>query len=569
LTLLGLVLLGAGAAAAGTGRAVPSIGVIDEATDPEARPDRTGVPHRPAPASRRDRGLAIDRCPPAAVPAPRRRQAAAERYERGRDLYLAGDYSAAADEFIAAYCVSPHYLMLENIAQAFERQIDYENAVAYLHRYLAEIPAEDELRRKRALHRARVLANLPARLTVATEPPGAAVSLRPLTGGGAPLPAPRISGRGGAAMQVKSGLYELRVELADHQPVTQRIALRIGQPYSFYFRLQPEMGMLRVTTQPRGARVFIDRRLVGSAPYQGPVTAGPHEVVAEAASHTLGLHRVEVRRGRLTEAHLELARLPVSGRFELVAASTVAGLVLGSAGFGQAAGPDYPTVLLGGAGMGVGLLASSLWLSPAIPQGTSLFIVGSAAVATADVGIVAAMAGAEERVLVRSLLAGGVAGAAAGAFIAPHLALSGGDASLVNSGSMWGGFAGGLVTSLRQREVGWEALLGINGGLATGLVLARYSRASRARILLIDLTGLAGVLAGVGIAELNARSAAEAADPEWYALGGMGAGLLTGVLLTRSYDDVELGPGQLAPQLSTVRDRGGRDVVQLGLRGRF
>src|SRR5262249_42906804 len=65
---------------------------------------------------------------------------AAEHYRHGQDLYAGGEYEAAIPEFLAAYCLVPVPEAIFNMAQAYERLVDYEHAVALFEAYVKALP---------------------------------------------------------------------------------------------------------------------------------------------------------------------------------------------------------------------------------------------------------------------------------------------------------------------------------------------------------------------------------------------------------------------------------------------
>src|ERR1043165_415653 len=75
---------------------------------------------------------------------PTLRKQGAEHYVRGETLFLQGDYPGAITELVASYCAVPSisYSILKDIAQAYERSLDYEMAVAYFERFLKEMPSD-------------------------------------------------------------------------------------------------------------------------------------------------------------------------------------------------------------------------------------------------------------------------------------------------------------------------------------------------------------------------------------------------------------------------------------------
>src|SRR5690606_14742262 len=92
----------------------------------------------------------VDRCPARDGVGPEQlTRRMTDHYERGVVLYEQGDYEGAVDEFVAAYCDSPHPSMFYNIGQAYERMLAFEKAVAYMERFILE-SEPDAPNRKRA-----------------------------------------------------------------------------------------------------------------------------------------------------------------------------------------------------------------------------------------------------------------------------------------------------------------------------------------------------------------------------------------------------------------------------------
>src|SRR5678816_3408252 len=152
-------------------------------------------------------------------------------------MYVQGDFENAIEEFVAAYCDAPHPDMLKNIAQSYERLLDFEKAVAYFSRYILELPPDATELREQISFRVDVLSKLQARIQVATEPAGASVVLTSDTG----TVAQGIA-NSEEPILVRKGTYEMRIELSGHEVVTRSIDVKIGQPYSYYFRLEPLKG---------------------------------------------------------------------------------------------------------------------------------------------------------------------------------------------------------------------------------------------------------------------------------------------------------------------------------------
>ncbi|MBI4543766.1 MAG: hypothetical protein HY703_01050 [Gemmatimonadetes bacterium] len=106
-----------------------------------------------------------------------------------------------------------------------------------------------------------------------------------------------------------------------------------------------------------------------------------------------------------------------------------------------------------------------------------------------------------------SMIAGGLAGIAAGGLAARSREISPGTATVVNFGALWGswyGLASGIVLDAEQgndgddRLLAWTLAGGNLGLLATALLAPRW-QLSRGRARLISIAGVAGLVAGFGL----------------------------------------------------------------------
>ncbi len=473
-------------------------------------------------------------------------------------LYEQGDYQAAVREFVVAYCDKPHPKMFLNIGQAYERMLDFEKAVAYFERFILETD-DREPNRKRAAIRVEVLRSLPARILVATVPPGGEVTLSGETGITA-----RARANGTDPIEVRKGVYTMRVELAGHEPVVQRVVAEIGRPYSYYFRLEPKKGVVRVAATPSDARIFLNDRLAGIGTYVETVPIGRYRLLVEAEGRPQRDQQIEVTAGKTTDVNVRLPDRPRSGRWELIIAS---GLVLGSAAGGMADTlfdqDSAVTSLISVGGLGVGFGAAFLGVPRDIQVGTSSYIIGSTLIGAIEGAMIASMfagegcfsetptedtdgdgipdtVGCEDDAVGGVALATGSAGLLFASLTASRFDLDAGDAALINSGAMWGITSGALFWASfdTDNEVLEPMLLaGLNLGVVAGAVLARGAEVSRGRVALIDLSGLGGTVAGFALGK------AVDTNPErlsHFALVGMATGLIAGTWITRLLDEPKL-----------------------------
>lgn len=527
----------------------------------------------------------VERCDldPAIADAEHKR-VAAEHYDRGVTLYTQGEYQGAIEEFVAAYCHSPHYNVLKDIAQAFERRIDYEKAVAYFERYILETPDELEEERQTISFRVQVLRSTPARIRVATVPAGATVTLRSDTG---------IVGRGIAdeddPIGIPTGTYTMVIDAPGHDPVTEIIHPKIGQPYSYYFRLDPKKGTARVITEPAGARIFIDQKLVAIGSYVDQLPIGTYELTVEARDRQPDSRTLEITAGRTSTVRVELEAPPRSGRRELLIASTVGGGIWGASAFGTIFGNDSTYSSLGGlVGLGIGFGGGYYGVPRDIGVGSSSYLIGATLIGVAEGFAIATFfacdsetdelgaldTSCDEDAIAGSSLVGGIGGLAFAAATFRRFDLDAGDAALINSGALWGSIAGGLFFTVFEADLRVRAPLlfaGLNLGLVTGVTLASRYDVSRGQVALVDLSGLAGMIAGVavaGIIETETDAGDGSERRSHFALGGMALGLIAGALLTRDRDDPKAA-APLQPRVGAAQDAAGQLTTTLGFGADF
>jgi tetratricopeptide (TPR) repeat protein len=538
--------------------------------------------------------LEVDRCPSApAVSADELRRAADESYRRGDVLYLQGDYRGASRAFITAYCLLPYYTVLKDIGQSFERLLEYERAIGYLERYVLAVPDDSKridacsvppaVDKQNVSARIQVLATLPARISVATSPPGATVTLTSDAG----VTASGVAG--GAIIEARAGTYQMRVDLAGYQPETRPIEPQIGKPYSYYFELTPQQGALSVRAEPSNALIFVDDKLVGLGTYRDELSRGTYDVLVAAEGRLPERRRVEVRFGEETKVAVRLPKTESAGRTQLLVASVIGGATLAAYGAGGVANADGTIATLAGL---VGATAAATGSYYGIPDdlsaGTSSLIITSSIVGGVEAALLTSVIAPDAGREGTAGLLGVVVGAASSAVLAPRLQLDAGDAALINSGALWGGIIGGLfaVTFDSNEQVGSGlALTGLNIGLASGALIGRSVDYSRRHVALIDLAGVGGLAAAAATQSLIDTDE-DVADERrgHFALAGIAAGLLAGAYLTRNLDDsraptagvrpgtsaragASRGRDPLRPSASAGLDAAGHPVWTFGVAG--
>jgi hypothetical protein len=505
----------------------------------------------------------------------RRLEIAAEHYDRADVLFHQGDFEGAVVEFVAAYCHGrgAATTVLIDIAECYERLVNYEKAVAYMDRFVLAAP--DELRDKRNFisYRVGVMRNLPAKIRVASIPPGAQVTLTGATGVAAQAEAGAT-----APIEVRKGAYEMKVELPGYEPITETVVAQIGQPYSYYFRLEPQTGSIRVFASPPDARIFIDKRLAAIGSHVETLPIGTYTVTVEAPDREPRSESVAVAAGRVADVRIALPQPARSGRTELIVAGTVGGTIFGAAALVSAMGDDSTVGSLGAlGGAGIGFAGTYYGVRESTTVGTSSYVIGGTLIAATEGALIARLAckqgRCDDETVTGIALASGIAGLVFTTATAPRFSFDAGDAALLNSTATWGGATGALFWSVFDKDdrIGEPlVLVGLNAGILAGATLASRYEVSRGHVALVDLSGLAGIIAGVALASAfkEGDTGSDSERTQHFALGGMTVGLITGAYLTRGRD-APRSLGKATPTLATVHDLADRAVFTLGAGGRF
>ena len=493
--------------------------------------------------------LEIDDCQPSSLSADERLRAGAEHYQRGETLYLQGDYPAAVKEFIDAYCLKPDfYTILKDIGQAYERDLDYEKAIAYLERFVHEVPydakkppgcaADPQIDKDNVIARIGILTRLRAQVLVQTDPKDATVVIANDAG-------TRATGRSGQNIDVFGGHYTMSIEKPGFEPQSQPLDARIGKPLTVFVRLEPVKGRLAVLVSPADARLYVDNNYVGTGSYADRrINAGTYAISAEAPGYEPATQRTEVLPEQESRVQLVMEPKAQTGRRQLVIASTIVGAAsLGSISnaFSQAGTSGVTgSTLAGGA---AGLLGAYFFVPDDIPLGTSSLTITSAMIGyligstgsllfTAQSNVVTPLAGGA------SILTG-----AAGYYLGRETHIKSGDAAVINTGVVWGSTMGALFATSFDADRRISAALTLSGlgmGAVGGVLSARYFNISRSHAALLDLGGLVGLIGGLAIENLAypTKSGAQAAQDHLsnFAIAGLATGLISAGVLTRNYD---------------------------------
>ncbi len=535
--------------------------------------------------------LEVDNCPHSDAPEDVRTAQGREHYLRGETLYLQGDYKGAVLELASSYCKIPSfgYSILKDIGQAYERMLDYERAVAYLQRYVDEMP-EDAKRanacapepkedRENVIRRIKVLKDLKSYVKVQTEPGRADIEIKRKRDGFVVRRA-----NGGDTIELVADTYTMTISARGHETHTETLVAKIGRHDAKFVPLTPKTGRVVVQVSPADAKIYlvdgaIDR-FVGVGRWEAKLDARKYKVRAERQGRINDEKEVEVKPDEVAQVGLKLEPQPQFGRRQLIGVSTVAGGI--AAGnilnaFDQSA-ISVAGVLGGGSAAAV---FSYLYLPDDLALGTSNLTITSTFGGAAVGGLGATLFSSKDQVILPFTGLGMVGGAAVGYYIGDRTKIKPGDAALINSAMSWGTLSGFLFAESfgpgRQVYAGL-VLTGFGMGTIGGSVMTRYFEISRTHALLIDVGGVIGILGGLAVETLvygaaqggldqNARfTEAEREHLANFSLGGMAIGLIAAGILTRNLDAPKLAPS-VQPALGKAVDPNGKTTTTFGFGG--
>lgn len=546
--------------------------------------------------------LAIDDCgvkDPALTDDELRRQGA-EHYSRGETLYLQGDYLGAVSELVASYCKIPYYSILKDIGQAYERNLDYEQAVAYLERYVREMPpdakrtspcaADPQEDKKNVERRIKVLRELRAHVAVQTEPTGATITLELLRD--RRVQSVAITGeRSAKDIAIFAGRYEMRIEKRGFKTETRKIEVQIGKPYNYFYRLKPLEGTLSVQVTPADAKIFLEeagkpgaagttRLFVGVGRYDARLEAKQYVITSERRGRITDRHLIEVLPDQLQRVQIELTPTPQFGRRQMLVFAPIAG-GLATGALLNAFGETFVAGLGVLGGTSAALLGTYLYLDDDVPLGASNLAITSSIAATVAGTATGLLFTDEDRILQPVAGASMILGAGVGFYLGERTKIRTGDAALINSSLMWGTAAGALFAAsfAPPRAVGAGLVLsGLGLGGVGGTIMTRYFDISRTHALLIDIGGIVGILGGLAVAGIayappDASSQFDEEQLEHfanYSLGGMVVGLIGAGILTRNIDAPKLGAAtSIQPSINNATTADGARTMTYGLAGRW
>ncbi len=159
----------------------------------------------------------------------------------------------------------------------------------------------------------------PGILNVVTNPPNARVFVDHHEHGGVETPVRQV---------IAEGTHHLWIERAGYVTEERDVQLEFGQVAEINVELRRvDFGRITVNSGQRGAIVYIDEHQVGTVPFDGRASAGPHRLRVEADGMKDYEVTIILRPGQLTPVRVTLR--PAVGRGGAWVTAVLSGLLLG------------------------------------------------------------------------------------------------------------------------------------------------------------------------------------------------------------------------------------------------
>jgi hypothetical protein len=233
---------------------------------------------------------------------------AAQRFERGLQLFNSGDNAGALSEFTRIYEIRPNPVVLYNIGLVYAAMARPVDAVDTLQAAIAAGGlSPKELERAEATladQKARV-----GRVFVTTNPVGARVEVDSVEVATTPLTAPiRVSQGNHIIGAVAEGFAPSRKEVVVAGNAEARLHLELVRTRG------KQLANLSVRTRTLGAEVLVDGRPIGQTPLSASVTvpAGEHVVELRRPGYVSSRREIQVGEGATGELSLDLAVDPAA-----------------------------------------------------------------------------------------------------------------------------------------------------------------------------------------------------------------------------------------------------------------
>lgn len=176
-----------------------------------------------------------------------------------------------------------------------------------------------------------VLKPVPAELTVVSIPSGARLYINNQFRGNTPM----------TFKELDPGRYRVRVELTAHDPLARTVQLKRMDKIVEEFRLERNCGVLELTTEPAGVKVFMDGKEVGATTAKQDTTdrisdvfqldlliVGPHQLQLSKKGYFSRKFPIEMEKDQTIVLHQKLKRRFIPNYELRTATGVIEGLLI-------------------------------------------------------------------------------------------------------------------------------------------------------------------------------------------------------------------------------------------------
>ncbi len=246
---------------------------------------------------------------PAAPAQPSAVDRAKRHYQRGSEAFDVGRFDEAIKELEESYRLSGESVLLFNIARAYEKLGNLEEAMRHYRDYVdltgnlseedkaevAKTVAELEKKRRESL----------PELTIRTRPEGAKVYVDTKA---------RVAGQTPLSDKFEPGEHQIWIELKGFEEIKKNLKLeKGGKPLILDFELVTieEFGDIQIVANTSGARIFLDGKNIGITPLGDAqkVKVGKHTVHMERDEYFHYDVEVHVPKGRTALVNAQMTKI--------------------------------------------------------------------------------------------------------------------------------------------------------------------------------------------------------------------------------------------------------------------
>ena len=138
-----------------------------------------------------------------------------------------------------------------------------------------------------------------AHLTIKSDPSGAKVYINGNYKGKTPL-----------TLELEPRTYDVKLTKQDYEEYTTTVTLSPGEEKTISATLTPEFGFLTVTSEPSGAKVYVDDNYIGETPInQYKLSTGEHKVKVEKSGYATFTKTITIKPGETTSVKATLTPL--------------------------------------------------------------------------------------------------------------------------------------------------------------------------------------------------------------------------------------------------------------------